>query len=72
MRNELLQIDRRLEKLGQERAAAEAALSSGSASPAEIADLGRSLNHIGAETAMLEERWLALQEQVDTLQGAAA
>ena len=72
MRNELLQIDRRLEKLGQERAAAEAALSSGSASPAEIADLGRSLNHIGAETAMLEERWLALQEQVETLQGAAA
>jgi ATP-binding cassette subfamily F protein 3 len=41
MRNEIAQIDKRLEKLGQERAAAETALSTGSASPIEIADLGR-------------------------------
>lgn len=68
MRNEIAQIDKRLEKLGQERTAAETALSTGSASPAEIADLGRSLNHIAAETAMLEERWLELQEQIETLQ----
>jgi len=68
MRNEIAQIDKRLEKLGQERAAAETALSTGSASPAEIADLGRSLNHIAAETAMLEERWLELQEQIEALQ----
>ena len=68
MRNEIAQIDKRLEKLGQERAAAEAALSTGSASPTEIADLGRSLNHIAAETAMLEERWLELQENIEALQ----
>jgi ATP-binding cassette subfamily F protein 3 len=68
MRNEIAQIDKRLEKLGQERAAAETALSTGSASPAAIADLGRSLNHIAAETAMLEERWLELQEQIEALQ----
>jgi len=68
MRNEIAQIDKRLEKLGQERTAAETALSTGSASPAEIADLGRSLNHIAAETAMLEERWLELQEQIEALQ----
>ena len=68
MRNEVAQIDKRLEKLGQERAAAESALATGSASPAEIADLGRSLNHIAAETAMLEERWLELQEQIEALQ----
>ena len=68
MRNEIAQIDKRLEKLGQERAAAEAALSTGSTSPIEIADLGRSLNHIAAETAMLEERWLELQEQIEALQ----
>jgi ATP-binding cassette subfamily F protein 3 len=68
MRNEIAQIDKRLEKLGQERAAAETALSTGSASPIEIADLGRSLNHIAAETAMLEERWLELQEQIEALQ----
>jgi ATP-binding cassette subfamily F protein 3 len=68
MRNEIAQIDKRLEKLGQERAAAEAALSTSSAGPIEIADLGRSLNHIAAETAMLEERWLELQEQIEALQ----
>ena len=71
MRNEIAQIDKRLEKLGQERTAAETALSTGSASPSEIADLGRSLNHIAAETAMLEERWLALHEQVEALQAQA-
>jgi ATP-binding cassette subfamily F protein 3 len=36
-----------------------------------MADLGRSLNHIAAETAMLEERWLELQEQIETLQAQA-
>jgi ATP-binding cassette subfamily F protein 3 len=71
MRNEIIQIDKRLEKLGQERAAAETALSTGTASPSEIADLGRSLNHIAAETAMLEERWLELQERVEALQAQA-
>jgi ATP-binding cassette subfamily F protein 3 len=71
MRNEIAQIDKRLEKLGQERTAAETALSTGTASPSEIADLGRSLNHIAAETAMLEERWLELQEQVEALQAQA-
>jgi len=71
MRNEIAQIDRRLEKLGQERTAAEAALSSGSTQPAEMADLGRNLNHIAAETALLEERWLELQQQIETLQAQA-
>jgi ATP-binding cassette subfamily F protein 3 len=71
MRSEIAQIDKRLEKLGQERTAAETALSTGTASPSEIADLGRSLNHIAAETAMLEERWLALHEQVEALQAQA-
>ncbi|MFN9281199.1 MAG: ABC-F family ATP-binding cassette domain-containing protein [Betaproteobacteria bacterium] len=71
MRNEIAQIDKRLEKLSQERTAAETALSTGTASPSEIADLGRSLNHIAAETAMLEERWLALHEQVEALQAQA-
>ena len=71
MRHEIAQIDKRLEKLGQERSAAETTLSTGGASPAAIADLGRSLNHIAAETAMLEERWLQLQEQIEALQAAA-
>ena len=36
--------------------------------PADIADAGRQLAHIGAEVAMLEERWLELQHQLETLQ----
>jgi ATP-binding cassette subfamily F protein 3 len=71
LRNEISQIDKRLEKLGQERTAAETALSSSSTQPADMADLGRALNHIAAETAMLEERWLELQEQIETLQAQA-
>ncbi len=71
MRLEIQQIDGRLEKLGQERSELEAALASGSQTGAEIAEAGRRLNHIAAETAMLEERWLELQAEIEAL-GAAA
>ena len=30
-----------------------------------MAETGRRLNHIAAEVATLEERWLALQEQIE-------
>jgi ATP-binding cassette subfamily F protein 3 len=33
-----------------------------------FADLGRQMAHIHAETAMLEERWLELTEQMEALQ----
>ncbi len=68
LRSELAQIDKRLENLAAEKSEAEAALSTPSAAPALIADLGRRLNHIQAEVAMLEERWLEVQEQIETLQ----
>ena len=68
---ELSQIDQRLERLGEERAAREAALCAGTADVAAIADHGRQLNHIAAEVAMLEERWLQLHEQIDALQASA-
>jgi ATP-binding cassette, subfamily F, member 3 len=70
-RNELAQIDKRLAALASERARAEAALSSGALAPAEIADQGRHLNHVAAETAMLEERWLELQTLIEEAQAAA-
>ncbi len=38
---------------------------------AEIAEAGRRLNHIAAETAMLEERWLELQSEIESLTAAA-
>ncbi len=72
LRNELAGIDKRLESLGAEKSAAEAALATGALAPAEIADHGRRLNHIAAEVAILEERWLELHTQLEALQTAAS
>jgi len=71
-RNEVAQIDRRLERLACERGEAEEALAGGASSPADIAEHGRRLNHIAAETAMLEERWLELHSFIDAAQNDAA
>jgi ATP-binding cassette, subfamily F, member 3 len=70
LRNELSTIDQRLAKLGAERAQHEAALASGTAPVAAIADTGRQLAHIAAEVAVLEERWLELQQQLESLTAA--
>jgi ATP-binding cassette subfamily F protein 3 len=70
LRNELSQIDTRLAKLGSERADLEATLATPGLSGADIADAGRRLNHIQAEVAMLEERWLELSEQIEALSQA--
>ena len=67
LRIELTHIDKRLEALTTERSSTEAALVEGGLAPADIAEHGRRLNHIAAETAMLEERWLELQEQIEAL-----
>ena len=67
MRQEIQQIDGRLEKLGKERGELEASLATGTMAGAEIAEAGRRLNHIAAETAMLEERWLELQGEIDAI-----
>ncbi|MCW5634945.1 MAG: ATP-binding cassette domain-containing protein [Rubrivivax sp.] len=72
LRVELAQIDKRLEALASERGSAEAALATGALPAAEIAGYGRRLNHIAAETAMLEERWLELQGQLESLKGDPA
>ena len=37
---------------------------------AAIADAGRQLAYIAAEVAMLEERWVELQQQLDSLAAA--
>ena len=60
-----------LEALAAERQATEEALVGGDLSPADIADHGRRLNHIAAETSVLEERWLALSEQLEAMQATA-
>ncbi len=70
MRMELQQIDSRMEKLAAERAETEALLSAGKRPAGEIAEAGRRLAHIAAEVARLEERWLELQSEIDTINAA--
>ena len=71
LRNELSMIDQRLAKLALEKTAVEALLAAPDLQAAAYAEHGRNLAHIQAETATLEERWLALQQQVDSLATAA-
>ncbi|RVU47096.1 ABC-F family ATP-binding cassette domain-containing protein [Rubrivivax rivuli] len=68
LRNELAGIDMRLAKLAAEKTALEAELSRPDASAEAYADLGRRLAHASAEMAMLEERWIELQTQLEALQ----
>jgi ATP-binding cassette subfamily F protein 3 len=68
---EVQQIDGRLEKLGAEKVAIESLLTAGKRPPGDIAEAGRRLNHIAAEVAMLEERWLALNSEIEALQAAS-
>jgi ATP-binding cassette subfamily F protein 3 len=71
LRAEVQQIDARMEKLTAERSALEADLASGKLLGPDIAEAGRRLNHVGAEVAMLEERWLALQTEIEAITAEA-
>jgi ATP-binding cassette subfamily F protein 3 len=67
LRSEVDQIDRRLESLNAERTTLEAELATGRGTGADIAELGRRLNHVTADVARLEERWLELQSQIEAI-----
>ena len=71
LRAEVQQIDARMEKLAAERTALEVQLASGKLSGPDIAETGRRLNHLSAEVAMLEERWLELQSEIEAITGEA-
>ena len=68
LRVELQRIDERLARLGQEKSEVEALLSQPGALADDFAEYGRRLAHVQAETAVLEERWLQLQAELETLQ----
>jgi ATP-binding cassette subfamily F protein 3 len=70
LRMEIQQIDGRLERLGKEKAELEAGLVAGTVSTDGMAETGRRLNHIAAETAMLEERWLELHAEIEAISTA--
>ena len=78
LRNEVAQIDARMAVLGTERSQLEAQIAGGNLAGgrlagADIAENGRRLNHLSAELARLEERWLELQTEIEaiTADGAA-
>jgi ATP-binding cassette subfamily F protein 3 len=71
LRVELQQIDTRLEKLAAERSELEQRLATGKRPAAEIADIGRRLNHAAAEVTVLEERWLAVQAELEAMTPAS-
>jgi ATP-binding cassette subfamily F protein 3 len=68
LRNELLQIDKRMEKLAAEKASLDSQLAAPGLAGERFADLGRQRAHAQAEVAMLEERWLELTEQIEGMQ----
>jgi ATP-binding cassette subfamily F protein 3 len=69
LRQEIARIDERMAKLGTEKAEVEAALAAPDQPAETYADLGRRLAHVGAEIAMLEERWLEVSAELESLQG---
>jgi ATP-binding cassette, subfamily F, member 3 len=72
LRYEIKQIDDKLAKLGAERAQVEALLATPGLDAQGFADHGRNLTHIQAETARLEERWLELHGQLESLEAASS
>ena len=71
LRLELKSIDERLERLAAERGEIEATLVEGRVAGGEHAEIGRRLNHIAAEVAMLEERWLEASAELEAIEQAA-
>ena len=69
LKKELEKIEQRMAAIEPEKADLEQRLS-GPMPPAEIAEAGRTLKALGEELEQLEERWLELSEQLQTLQEA--
>jgi len=66
LKRELTKIDERMAAAGSERTALEARLAE-PLPPAEIADAGKRLKALNDEIGQLEERWLALSDQLEAL-----
>ncbi|MFM7705973.1 MAG: ABC-F family ATP-binding cassette domain-containing protein [Rubrivivax sp.] len=67
LRVELQGIDARLARLAAEREELQTRLSGSGLAPQAIAEDGRRLNHVLAEVAVLEERWLELRAALEAL-----
>ena len=69
LRNEVQRIDARLAVLAKEEVEIETLMANAQAQPDDFAEWGRRLSHVAAETAMLEERWLELQAELEAMSG---
>jgi ATP-binding cassette subfamily F protein 3 len=67
LRIELQRIDERLPVLNGRKGQARSPLAQPGTTAEQYADLGRDLAHVSAEIAMLEERWLELQAELEGL-----
>ena len=65
LRVELQRIDERMAKLNAEKAEVESQLAN--PGTGDYAELGRRLSHVSAEIHMLEERWLEVQTELESL-----
>jgi ATP-binding cassette subfamily F protein 3 len=70
LRRALEQAERQMQKLCDERAALEQCLTA-SPSPADIAETGRRLKALNDELATLEDQWLRLSGEIETLEQTA-
>jgi ATP-binding cassette subfamily F protein 3 len=61
----LQDVEARMATLNAEGAALESRLST-NPHPSEIAEIGRSLNTVNGELALLEDRWLDLSNRLET------
>ena len=69
LKKEFEQIEQRMAQLNADKDKFEASLAA-NPSPAEIAEAGRRLKTVSQELDTLEERWLALGEQIETASAA--
>ena len=70
LRKELEQSDKRMAQLSQDKATLEAKLA-GKLAPADLAEAGKRLKAVNDELASLEERWLALSGEIESIETTA-
>ena len=70
LRKELEKIDRQLQSLNSEKASLQTLLTTAKA-PAEIAQTGKRLKAIDNDLDGMEERWLAVTEQIEQIETVA-
>ena len=72
LKRQLAAAEARMSAIAQRRSALEAELAQPGATPAAIASAGRELKTLAGELATLEEQWLELGAQIETLEQDAA